>query len=248
MLETYHTHVQRLLQTITEKEAGALKEAGRLAAEAIENGGILHCFGAGHSHMIGEELFYRAGGLAPVKPHWVQELLLESGGARASEWERDEGFAVKTAQNLDLEKHDVLLVASTSGRNPAPVEAALAAREKNIPVIALTSSLYEGASRHSSGKKLKDVGTVVIDTHVPSGDAALTDDNVPVPFAAVSSMAALFAAQAVSAEATARLGRMKGGAPVFLSGNIDGSDAWNRKLIDRYKKRIPALAGEEEIR
>lgn len=42
-----------------------LRIADRIAS-SIEQGGVLHLFGSGHSHMVAEDTFHRAGGLACV--------------------------------------------------------------------------------------------------------------------------------------------------------------------------------------
>ena len=39
------------------------RTAGRCTVLLIAAGGMVHVFGSGHSHMMAEEVFYRAGGL-----------------------------------------------------------------------------------------------------------------------------------------------------------------------------------------
>ncbi|MBB6283948.1 putative phosphosugar-binding protein [Geobacillus subterraneus] len=53
-------------------------------SEAVQNGGIIQLFGCGHSHILTEEVFYRAGGLVPVKPIFVEPLMLSETGAVAN--------------------------------------------------------------------------------------------------------------------------------------------------------------------
>ena len=50
----------------------SLEAAADLIADAMAAGGTIHVFGSGHSHMLAEELFYRAGGFVRVRPDPVR--------------------------------------------------------------------------------------------------------------------------------------------------------------------------------
>ncbi|MEK7754337.1 MAG: SIS domain-containing protein, partial [Acidobacteriota bacterium] len=43
------------------EQDAAICAAGDMVAAALAGGGVVHAFGTGHSHMIAEEAFYRAG-------------------------------------------------------------------------------------------------------------------------------------------------------------------------------------------
>ena len=66
--EKYMENVIALADSVRKEQAGAIEAAARLAADALTGGGFLFTFGTGHSHMLAEEIFYRAGGLARVCP------------------------------------------------------------------------------------------------------------------------------------------------------------------------------------
>ena len=51
---------------IVEKNRLKIDESSKLLSECICNDKLIHTFGTGHSHVIGLELFVRAGGLANV--------------------------------------------------------------------------------------------------------------------------------------------------------------------------------------
>ena len=73
-LNTIHTLLDKVLQTQTE----SICQAVSAAADTLARGGMIYAFGTGHSHMLAEELFYRAGGLLKVYPILVEPLMLHS--------------------------------------------------------------------------------------------------------------------------------------------------------------------------
>ena len=62
----YYSSSKTLLDKIVEKNRLKIDESSKLLSECICNDKLIHTFGTGHSHVIGLELFVRAGGLANV--------------------------------------------------------------------------------------------------------------------------------------------------------------------------------------
>ena len=243
MIKTYFGEIEGLLEEIRSSQKDEMVEAARWLAEAIQNEGIVHLFGCGHSHIFGEEVFFRAGGLAAVSPIFHEPLMLHEGAARASQIERKNDYAEKFLVDVDFRPEDVLFVISTSGRNPVPVDVALYAKSRGTKVIVITSRTYASSqeSRHTSGKHLHDVGDLVIDNLAPTGDAILSLEKLTVPFGPVSTVVGVTILQAIFSEAIEVIVENDFEPPVFLSGNIEGSDDHNQRLLDRYGKRIPLL-------
>ncbi|CAH8718590.1 SIS domain-containing protein [Paenibacillus thiaminolyticus] len=244
MLHTYLNHIHDMLHRIEQQEANAISLAATKTAEAIMNGGIIHLFGCGHSHILTEEVFYRAGGLVPIRPIFVEKLMLHEGAVRSSELERQNGLAETFMEEQNIRPGEVMFVLSTSGRNPVPVDAALIAKAKGAFTIGITSLAYSQSqpSRHRSGKHLYDAVDLVIDNYAVKGDAILTHPDVPVPFTPTSTVTGAAILNAILAEAIARMAEQGYNPPVFLSGNIDGADEHNNALIERYRERIPLLS------
>ncbi|WII36975.1 SIS domain-containing protein [Paenibacillus thiaminolyticus] len=244
MLHTYLNHIHDMLHRIEQQEANAISLAATKTAEAIMNGGIVHLFGCGHSHILTEEVFYRAGGLVPIRPIFVEKLMLHEGAVRSSELERQNGLAETFMEEQNIRPGEVMFVLSTSGRNPVPVDAALIAKAKGAFTIGITSLAYSQSqpSRHRSGKHLYDAVDLVIDNYAVKGDAILTHPDVPVPFTPTSTVTGAAILNAILAEAIARMAEQGYNPPVFLSGNIDGADEHNNALIERYRERIPLLS------
>ena len=60
MTERYFTEIHRLLNQVLETQNDAIEQATLAVANTLEQGGTIYAFGTGHSHMLAEELFYRA--------------------------------------------------------------------------------------------------------------------------------------------------------------------------------------------
>lgn len=244
MLKSYFKQAQERLEFVEKNETPAMLFAAKKVADAIQSGGIIQLFGCGHSHILTEEVFYRAGGLVPIKPIFVEPLMLHEGAVQSSQLERKSDYAANFLKDQDFQKDDLVFVISTSGRNPVPVDVALAAREKGAFVIGITSLSYSASqsSRHSTGKHLFNSVDLVIDNHSVPGDAVLSYEGVDVPFGPTSTVVGVTILNAIFAEAIKEMADAGFEPPIFLSGNIDGSDEHNHKLINKYSERIPLLS------
>ena len=58
----YLAETGRLLAAAADEGWDAVAAAAGLVARAVAAGGLVHAFGTGHSHLLAEELFYRAVG------------------------------------------------------------------------------------------------------------------------------------------------------------------------------------------
>ncbi len=243
MLEMYFDKATEKIELVRKNEMKQMKEAANRIAVAIQNEGIIQLFGCGHSHILTEEVCYRAGGLVPINPILYEPLMLHEGALRSSELERQNGLAEKFMSEQDIRKEDIMVVISTSGRNPVPVDVAQIAKDKGAFVIGITSKEYSKSqpSRHISGKHLYNAVDLVIDNFATKGDAALTYNKVNVPFGPTSTVVGAVIINAILAEAVKILADKGIEPPVFLSGNMDGADEHNSKLVEKYKKRIRLL-------
>ena len=94
--ETYIEEARRALDRLAREEAGSIRAAAAAVADALEAGGVLHVFGAGHSHILAEEAFYRAGGLAAINPILDRRLMFFDGVMASTQAERETGYADHT--------------------------------------------------------------------------------------------------------------------------------------------------------
>ncbi|WP_108024508.1 SIS domain-containing protein [Melghirimyces profundicolus] len=240
MIERFFAKIESLLRETLESDKDLIRKAAERVAGSIRKGGLIHLFGCGHSHLLTEEVFYRAGGLVPVHPILHEPLMLHEGALRSSELERQNHYAERFMKHEDIRKEDVVIVISTSGRNPVPIDVAQIAKDQGAYVIGITSSAYaQETSRHQSGKLLYQCVDLAIDNHVPKGDALLEHPEVNVPFGSASTITGAAILQGMFAEAIQMLSEQGITPPVLLSGNIEGADEHNRRLVSQYKERIP---------
>ncbi len=95
-----------ILAAIADDQWPAIRRAAEMVAETVGQGGLVHAFGTGHSHMLAEELFYRAGGLAAVNPILVDSLMLHTGAERSTELERRRGIIDDLARRLAIPRRE----------------------------------------------------------------------------------------------------------------------------------------------
>ena len=244
MIHKYFEEIRTMLDTVEASQTAAMEQAAERIAASIMQGGIVHLFGCGHSHILTEEVFYRAGGLVPIRPIFVEKLMLHEGAVRSSELERENGLGATFMEDQDIREDEVVIVLSTSGRNPVPVDVAQIAKSKGAITVGITSLAYSKSqtSRHVGGKHLYNSVDIVIDNHAAPGDAVLRHPDVAVPFTPTSTVIGAAIINGVFARAIAIMAERGYEPPVFLSGNIDGADAHNQACIARYQARIPLLA------
>jgi uncharacterized phosphosugar-binding protein len=239
-----------LLTRIRETQSAAIAEASRLCADAIAAGRLVHCFGSGHSRIPVEELFPRYGSYPGFNP--IVELSMTfhtqvvgaNGQRQAMFIERVEGLAEAILANFELEPPDVMVVFSAGGLTAAPVEMALGARRRCLPVIAVTSVEHSlrGTPSHSSGLRLLDHADVVLDLCTPPGDAMIAVDGVTTPLGPGSTLAAVAIANELKVRTAALLHERGALPPVLTSPVLVGREESGRLFDAAYADHARRLA------
>lgn len=239
----YQQKLISLCQQISESQKEPIQQAARVIAEKIFGGGILFTYGTGHSFLVASEVVFRSGGLACVEVINEPSLTGNIHYVKSEYMERVEGIAEVTFNYYGLTSKDALIIISNSGRNAAIIEMAMVAKKHGIPVIAITSLEYSKgtASRYAHGKKLYDVADVVIDNQCPKGDCVINIEGLAQPVGASSGVTGSFILHSIIVQTVANLVQMGCEPPVFRSGNLDGSNEFNNKIIAKYKSRVRAF-------
>lgn len=217
--------------------------AAKWIASTLKNNGWIYTSGTGHSHMLAEEIFYRAGGFARVRPILDPDLMLHKDASGSTEVERREGYAKKLFKSYSINENDVFILSSNSGRNPVSIEMAQIAQEKGAKVIVLTNYLHSKSvdSRHSSGLKLFQVCDLFLDNFGEIGDASISFDGLEGKVGATSTVIGAALLQAIMVQAVGFLLEERIAPEIFISSNSDSGETKNEALLAKYKKEVKIL-------
>lgn len=246
----YIKRLQDVLSRIGREQSENIQRAGTVVANALAGGGVIHTFGTGHSHIIAEDAFFRAGGIAAINPILDERFLFLKGALESTRSERQPGIARELIENEKIGQTDAAIIISNSGRNAAPVEMALEMRGRELPVIGITSIEQSKAStsRHASGKRLFEIADVVIDNCVPPGDALIKIKGIESMTGASSTVAGSAIIHSVMIEALSELARRGISPPVLPSANMENTTADSlRDILRPFEGRIRYLDMETEI-
>lgn len=243
MNKEYLKRIYEQLEKLENTQEEAIDRVAEVCAGCIENGGLLYFFGTGHSHMICEEPFYRAGGLACVYPVLETDLMLHEGAGKSSGYERLPGLGSLLISDTGLGEGDVLFIISNSGRNCAPIDAALEAKKRGAVTVAITSMAHTTrcTSRHSSGRNLYQVCDYVLDNGAEMGDASVELPGLGQKIAPTSTVTGATLVNLILVNTVELLLKKGVTPPLFMSANTDAGDKANKAVLKAYKARIPSL-------
>ena len=253
-VKTRYLDAVRELLTVLEEQGDALERAAQICADAIgpRSGpaGLVHVFGTGHSRIPVEELFPRYGSYPGFNPlvelsmTFHTQVVGPTGQRQAMFIERTEGLAAQILSGLTLGPPDAFLVFSASGRTAVPIEMAIGARERGLPVIVVTSVAESEAlpPSHSSGTRLLDHADVLLDLCTPPGDALVQLDGLSTPVAPGSTVAGVVLANALKARVAELLVARGALPPVLTSASVVGRAESERLFASAYAEHARRLA------
>jgi uncharacterized phosphosugar-binding protein len=222
-----------------ESQSEAVRQAAVLCADAIAADGLVHLFGTGHSRIPVEEMFPRYGSYPGFHP--IVELSMTfhtqvvgaNGQRQAMFIERVEGLAETILANFELGPPDVMIVFSASGVTAVPLEMAIGAKARGLPVVAVTSVAQSLAAEptHPTGTRLLDHADVVLDLCTPPGDAMVVLEGVATPVGPGSTIAAVALVNEIKVQSAALLLERGALPPVLTSAAVVGAEE-SRRLFD----------------
>ena len=244
MWESFIKEVIRQIGETVDSEGESIKAAAGVVAGSIETDGVIHTFGSGHSALVSQEIFCRAGGIVPINAILDPSFLVSHGAMRSTNMERLPGVASISLSGYQIRSGDAAIIISNSGKNQAPVEMALKLKELGAKIIAVTSMKHTQSVKpsHPSGKRLFEVADVVVDNHVAIGDASIKVPGSKAPLGPTSTIMGSIIVQSIIVEAVDILAK-KGKAPaVFVSVNMEVSnlEELSREYM-KYRGRIRYL-------
>lgn len=242
LADKYYDVICEKLNKIKNTQREIISKVSGLICDATIRESIIYIFGSGHSHILAEDCFYRAGGFANVSAILYEPLMLHEGAVNSSSLERQPNMAEKILDPYPLKEGDIMFVISNSGINNVPIDCAIYAKSLGASVIAITSMQHSSSveSRHQSGLKLYQVADFVIDNFCEKGDTALYI-NEEVSVAPISTICGSFILHSLFAEAASELVEKNIIPPVYISANTEKGKKHNSLIIEKYGKRIKHL-------
>lgn len=195
------------LTTVMETQGDTIAAAAEICARAIIADKLVFTFGTGHGSFAALEMFPRTGTVTGFRPI-VESSMISfhrvhgDGGARQYRFiHSQEGYGRAILASHQTDPADAMLIFSHSGLNAVTLDIALAAKEKGMKLIAVTSVPHSSAtpSRHTCGKRLFEIADVTIDTGVPLGDAGIEINGVRGKTGATSTSIAIAIGHAINA-------------------------------------------------
>ncbi|HEY3322958.1 MAG TPA: SIS domain-containing protein [Planctomycetota bacterium] len=246
--KAYLANVQKKLKTVEAKQAGNIKKAGSMIADAYQEDRLIHVYGGGgHTLMMVFEMFFRAGGLANVNPILGHDISPMCQALQYLEVERTTGYGRCLVRYHEVGKGDLMIIFHNIGMNPTTIDAADEAKKAGAKIIAVSSSDWRKKLpknhhiRHPNKKHVFEYADLCIDDENPFGDADFYVPGFDVPVAPTSTIVDAFIAHRMVMEAVAEMRERGLEPPIFRSANLPGGDEFNARQLKKYKPRVKYL-------
>jgi uncharacterized phosphosugar-binding protein len=241
-LDAYLEAILALQRRIIAAQRELLNRAAAQMTATIRSGGRIFTFGAGHSHLLAEESFYRAGGLAQATPVFSSMLMLHEKPALGSRLERTGNLAEVLLNTYAPQSGEMIFIYSNSGVNRLPVEMALSARQCDLFIVSVSSHAYSRSAPLSDlGLRLDQIADIALDNGGEPGDALIPVEGSPWRVAPSSTISAALLWNCLLTETAFRLHALGEPLPVFASLNMPGAAEHNQALLATWRPRNPHL-------
>ena len=235
----FEEEICNLLDVLYDSQKDNIEATAQAFKECIENGGVCHVFGSGHSVGLGIDIKNRIGAMVPIHIMEMTDFVTKGGISpeefldRKNIFERKPNVAGKLFELYDIKPQDIFIVISNSGINGIVIDIARLAKEQGNKVIIVTSMKHTLAEepRHPSGKKLYEYGDIVIDNCGPHGDALIDTDGV-AKVCSVSSICNNCIAQSMAARTVELLHEDGYELPI-----LNGDEAHDEAMKEKYRGR-----------
>jgi len=236
----YLLSAQKLLGQVAISQQNSVTECVNLFADALANEKIIHTFGTGHSHLLAEEIFYRAGGLAAIYPILDERLMLHKEVVKGSQTERLPGLAKELLNKHSIASGDVVVVISNSGGNQVTIDLVKLAQGLGAKVVAVTSLNHatSKSARSSAAEKIHQLADVVLDNSGVVGDALVQVAGSPMSAGPTSTVIGGALLQSVVVGTVAECLKRGIQPDIFLSSNLAGGDENNAAIFEKYRSLI----------
>ncbi len=241
-IDSYVLSIQSLQQQVIETQRPLLERVAQAMADTIAADKRIFLFGTGHSHMLVEEGFYRAGGLACVVPVFSSALMLHDNARLSGFLERSAGLAPLLLESLNPQQGEMIFVYSNSGVNHLPVEMAMFAAKTGLKVVAVCSKNYARVAPLSAiGKRLYEVADFEIDNGGVPGDAIIPVEGTQWKVSPSSTIINAMIWNCLTTETIYILQERNIPLPLIASLNMSGAAEHNQAVLNKWRKVNPYL-------
>jgi len=242
-IRAYYEQIRNLQALVVDSQVDILKIIARKMADAVLGEHRIYTFGTGHSHMLAEESYYRAGGIAAAVPMFTPMILMLHESARmSSQVERMPELAVALLDEYEPLAEELLFIYADSGVNGLPVQLAIEARQRGVTVIGVCSLKYTAIAPLSKvGKRLPEVVDFTIDNHGIPGDALVNVEGSPWRVGASSTIVGALIWNCLLTEMAFLVQKAGGELPVFASFNMPGAAEHNANILTKWSRLNPHL-------
>ena len=140
--QRYFEVMREVVEDVLNTQEANIMKAAEILTDTTKNNGIIHLFGSGHSSLIAEDVFWRAATLANVHAIFESAVAGINEVTKTSKIEKLEGIGRVILEYNRVLPPDAIICISNSGNNAVTVDVALAAKERGVPVIAITNVTY----------------------------------------------------------------------------------------------------------
>jgi uncharacterized phosphosugar-binding protein len=248
LINEYYAQVKKILEAIVENEQENIHDAAEKMVSRIRDDKVIYVIGTGGHSVIGaEEMFYRAGSLQPINSMLDAGVSLTQGAIHSTLIERTNNYATSLLNYYGVGKDDVIIIVNVNGINAMTIETALESKKRGATVIGVTSIDFANRvpdntpSRHFSNNNLHEIADIVLDLHVPVGDALLEVPGIPVKVGPSSTLAAALCVNMLIVTTIEILLEWGLTPPIWMSANMPGGDEHNKKFIESHRGIIKHL-------
>ena len=238
--QLYLANAEALLAQVRQTQQAAVATCVDFFVDALSKNKMIHTFGTGHSHLLAEEIFYRAGGLATIYPILDERLMLHKDVVKGSQYERLPNLAQELLDKHPVVEGDVVIVISNSGGNQVTIDLVKLAKKAGAKVIAVTSVNHATSSqaRSKAAEKIHQLADVVLDNSGVVGDASVRVAGSLMSVGPTSTVIGGALLQSVVVGTVAELIKRGVEPEIFLSSNLAQGDENNAALFDKYRSLI----------
>lgn len=232
--DAFYQQSTELLAAARAKNQPVIAALAPIIGQNLAAGGMLHVFGSGHSEVLAREIISRAGGLV-----CVNGMLDPTGGFIENLVGYGTELAGRYDRRYELRPGESIIVISNSGKNSAPIEVALYAKEKGLNVVGLTSVAMSSTAKtvHPGGRKLHEIADHALDNLGVPGDT-LIDLGDGLMSGPTSTLVGGMLLNLLMLEVMTWMKAQGHALPVLRSQNLPGAIEHNRAVGEKYKHRL----------